>query len=135
MWGRTEPSRREFLGRAGTGFGLVALADLLAGESSRGAAPGSDRSANPYAVRAPHHAPRAKRCLFLYMPGGPSHIDLFDPKPKVAAMDGRPLPFEIRTFRELLMIFGVCRSVGVIDRMIASTCFIRFGSICPTGTP
>jgi hypothetical protein len=72
----------------------VALADLLAGESAGGTAPVPDRSANPYAVRAPHHAPCAKRCLFLYMPGGPSHIDLFDPKPRVAAMNGQPLPFE-----------------------------------------
>src|SRR5437868_10906216 len=94
MWERTKPSRREFLTRAGNGFGLVALADLLAGQSSRAAAPQPDRAANPYAVRAPHHAPRAKRCIFLYMPGGPSHIDLFDPKPRVAAMNGQPLPFE-----------------------------------------
>ena len=44
-----------------------------------------NRAANPYAVRAPHHAARAKRCIFLYMPGGPSHVDLFDPKPRLAA--------------------------------------------------
>src|SRR5438477_12873255 len=88
MWERAQPSRREFLSRAGNGFGLLALADLLAGRSSRGEAAG------PYDVRAPHHAPRAKRCLFLYMPGGPSHIDLFDPKPRVAARNGQPLPFE-----------------------------------------
>jgi hypothetical protein len=94
MWENARSSRREFLSSAGNGFGLVALADLLAGELSGGAAPGPDRAANPYAVRAPHHAPRAKRCVFLYMPGGPSHIDLFDPKPRVAAMHGQPLPFE-----------------------------------------
>jgi len=93
MWERTRPSRREFLSRAGNGFGLVALADLLAGEASQAAPGGDDRAAHPFAVRAPHHAPRARRCLFLYMPGGPSHIDLFDPKPKVAAMNGQPLPF------------------------------------------
>jgi hypothetical protein len=93
MWERTNPSRREFLARAGNGFGLVALADLLASRSQAAAAE-SDRAANPYAVRAPHHPATAKRCIFLYMPGGPSHIDLFDPKPKVAAMNGQPLPFE-----------------------------------------
>ena len=86
----SQPSRREFLSRSGNGFGLVALADLLAGQSSPAAAPGTDRGANPDAVRAPHHAPRARRCLFLYMPGGPSHVDLFDPKPKLAAMNGQP---------------------------------------------
>ena len=94
MWPRTNLSRREFLARAGNGFGLVALADLLADKASRGDVADPDRAANPYAVRAPHHPPTAKRCIFLYMPGGPSHIDLFDPKPKVAAMNGQPLPFE-----------------------------------------
>ncbi len=71
----------------------MALADLLVGQSQAAAAE-PDRAANPYAVRAPHHPATAKRCIFLYMPGGPSHIDLFDPKPKVAAMNGQPLPFE-----------------------------------------
>jgi hypothetical protein len=52
-----------------------------------------DRATQPYALRTPHHAPRAKRCIFLYMPGGPSHIDLFDPKPRVAQNHGLPLPF------------------------------------------
>src|SRR6516165_2477926 len=94
MWDSTKTSRRELLARSGNGFGLLALADLLAGPSLPAEATGPDRAADPYAVRAPHHAPRAKRCLFLYMPGGPSHIDLFDPKPRVAAMNGQPLPFE-----------------------------------------
>src|SRR3954452_11297910 len=93
MWPQASSTRRDFLARAGNGFGLVALADLLSGQSKGGDA-GPDRAANPYAVRTPHHAPIAKRCIFLYMPGGPSHVDLFDPKPKLAAMDGQPLPFE-----------------------------------------
>jgi hypothetical protein len=80
------------LATAGTGFGLLALADLLAAQE-RKAATGSDRAANPYAVRKPHHAPRAKRVIFLYMPGGPSHVDLFDPKPRLATDNGKPLPF------------------------------------------
>src|SRR5205823_887477 len=49
---------------------------------------------NPLAGRPPHHPARAKRCIFLYMPGGPSHTDLFDPKPRVARDNGKPLPFE-----------------------------------------
>src|SRR4051812_5701016 len=85
-----QPSRREMLATAGTGFGLLALADLLAAQEK--AEPG--RAVNPYAVRKPHHAPRAKRVIFLYMPGGPSHVDLFDPKPRLATDNGKPLPFE-----------------------------------------
>src|SRR5687767_2981744 len=79
-------SRRELLANTGCGFGLLALADLLAGEP--------DRAAQPYAVRTPHFAPRAKRVIFLYMPGGPSHVDLFDPKPRLIEENGKPLPFE-----------------------------------------
>ncbi len=77
-------SRREVLARAGCGFGLLALADLLAGEA---------RAADPLAPREPHFKARAKRVIFLYMPGGPSHVDTFDPKPALAKHDGKPLPF------------------------------------------
>lgn len=88
MW--TDPrrlSRRDWLARTGSGFGLLALTDLLAAAEPL-------RSADPYAVRPPHFTPRAKRVIFLYMPGGPSHLDLFDPKPRLAADQGKPLPFE-----------------------------------------
>ena len=85
-------SRRELLARAGSGFGMLALSDLLASTAPGGVA--VDRAAYPFAVQAPHHKPRAKRCIFLYMPGGPSQLDLFDPKPRVTAESGQPLPFE-----------------------------------------
>src|SRR6476646_5616553 len=80
-------SRRDLLATAGTGFGLLALADLLAAQEP-------DRAGNPYAIRKPHHTPKAKRVIFLYMPGGPSHVDLFDPKPRLLRDNGKPLPFE-----------------------------------------
>ena len=85
-------SRRELLRRTGSGFGLLALTDLLAGETQAELVP--DRAARPNAVRQPHHLPRAKRVIFLYMPGGPSHVDLFDPKPRLAKESGQPLPFK-----------------------------------------
>ena len=47
---------------------------------------------DPLATRAPHFAPRAKRIIFLYMLGGPSQLDLFDPKPELAKRDGEPIP-------------------------------------------
>jgi len=80
-------NRRQALARSGCGFGLLALADLLQASEP-------DRAVQPYALRKPHHAPRAKRVIFLYMPGGPSHIDLFDPKPRVQQEHGQPLPFD-----------------------------------------
>jgi hypothetical protein len=80
-------SRREMLCQAGTGFGMLALAGMLSADDA-------DRAAHPYAVRAPHFPARAKRVIFLYMPGGPSHVDLFDPKPRLITDNGKPLPFD-----------------------------------------
>src|SRR4029077_20417833 len=94
MWTDSPPSRRELLSRVGCGFGLLALADLLAAEAPVRAAGLPDRPAHPYTGRPPHYIPRAKRVIFLYMPGGPSHVDLFDPKPRLKAENGKPLPFE-----------------------------------------
>src|SRR5437762_530357 len=85
-------SRRRMLTTFANGFGMLALADLLSGEHAR--AGESATSANPLTVRAAHHLARAKRVIFLFMSGGPSHVDLFDPKPKLAEYAGKPLPFE-----------------------------------------
>src|SRR5262245_25994058 len=89
--GLPRPSRRELLRQAGTGFGLLGLAALLADDTAVAAPPArDDRAADPLAVRIPHHAPRARSCIFLYMPGGPSQIDTFDPKPRVDRENGQP---------------------------------------------
>ncbi len=82
-------SRREFLLRAGAGFGGLALAALLA-RDAKGSASGS--AANPLAPRAPHFLARARSVIFCFMDGGPSHIDLFDPKPQLKKLAGKPLP-------------------------------------------
>jgi hypothetical protein len=81
-------SRRQLLGRFANGFGMLALADLFARENRANA----DAS---LAVRVPHFPARAKRAIFLFMSGGPSHVDTFDPKPRLAAENGKPLPFEM----------------------------------------
>ncbi len=72
------------------GFGSLAMAAMLA-EESRGAA---SQSSDPLEPRPPHFAPRAKRVIFLFMKGGPSHVDTFDHKPKLQADHGKPFPFE-----------------------------------------
>jgi hypothetical protein len=82
-------SRRQWLARAGAGFGSLALAALLA-EDARGARPGT--GSNPLAPRAPHFPARAKRVIFLFMPGGPSQVDTFDPKPRLTRDHGKPSP-------------------------------------------
>jgi hypothetical protein len=84
-------SRREFLLRAGSGFGGLALAALLARDASAGTA-ARCAAANPLTPKAPHFAARARNVIFCFMDGGPSHIDLFDPKPELKKLAGKPLP-------------------------------------------
>jgi hypothetical protein len=88
-------SRRQMLERGSRGFGTLALAALMQ-EQTRAAtaAPAPSGGGNPLAVRLPHYAARAKRVIFLFMPGGPSHVDLWDPKPRLSKETGNPLPFE-----------------------------------------
>jgi hypothetical protein len=90
-----DATRREFLLRAGCGFGGIALASLLrdaSGQSSLHAADSRPEVSNPLAARRPHFEPRAKRVIWLFMHGGPSHVDLFDLKPELAKYAGEPLP-------------------------------------------
>src|SRR3954468_10387630 len=76
-------SRREMLKTLSSGFGYLAFAGL----ASHAAAAGKPE--NPLAPKAPHFKPRAKRVIFLCMRGGPSHVDTFDYKPKLAADAGQ----------------------------------------------
>ncbi len=85
-------SRREWLARWSNGFGGLALAAMLA-EESRAAAATASRTLDPLRVRAPHRTPRATSVIFLFMDGGPSHVDTFDPKPRLELERGKPLPF------------------------------------------
>src|SRR5947208_1766652 len=71
------PSRRSFLAQAGGGFGALALSALL--NDDRALAASDSKSAD--GPKPPHFAPRVKRVIWLFMHGGPSHVDLFDPKP------------------------------------------------------
>ena len=82
-------SRRSFLSQAGGGFGMVALASLLANDRVGLAA---EKLAAADKNPAPHFSPRVKRVIWLFMHGGPSHVDLFDPKPDLIRLAGQPLP-------------------------------------------
>ena len=85
-------TRRDLLRLSANGFGLLALADLLAGSGT--AADTLADPKNPLAVRTPHFKAKAKRVIFLFMHGGPSQVDTFDPKPELAKQDGKPFPGE-----------------------------------------
>jgi hypothetical protein len=82
------PTRREILQRASGGFGAIALRGLLADEAQ---ADNARLPADPLSPKVPHHKPRAKRVIFLYMTGGVSHVDSFDPKPKLFANHGKKI--------------------------------------------
>ncbi len=83
------PGRREFLLKGGGGLGAVALSHLLSQGSAQGA--GSTRL-NPLLPQSPHFPAKAKRVIYLFMHGGPSHMDLWDPKPDLTRYAGQPLP-------------------------------------------
>ena len=88
--------RRHALSTFANGFGLLGLAGLLSeargADVPRGITPPDP--ADPLAPRPPMYPAKAKRVIFLFMSGGPSHVDLFDPKPKLAEYAGKPVPFD-----------------------------------------
>ena len=77
----SNPSRRDWLRTTGCGFGALAFSAFAQQIASA-------------ATVSPHHTPRAKRVIFLFMHGGVSHVDSFDPKPKLKEYNGQPLPFK-----------------------------------------
>src|SRR6516225_5274683 len=81
-------TRRHFFGQCALGVGAMGLASLLADDAR--AAP----AAGPGAVRPPHFPARAKSVIYLFMAGGPSQLELFDYKPKLQALHGKPIPDE-----------------------------------------
>jgi hypothetical protein len=84
-------NRRKFLQTTGGGFASLALLDLL-GRDGLLAGEASSPSTNPLSERLPHHAAKAKSVIFIFCYGGPSHVDLFDPKPELEKWHGRPIP-------------------------------------------
>jgi hypothetical protein len=86
-------SRRDFLTRTGFGFGGLAASYMLGADGFRTHAENVHLDAlNPLLPRAPHHTPKAQSVIFLFMEGGPSHLDLFDPKPELDRLAGQPMP-------------------------------------------
>jgi hypothetical protein len=84
-----QPSRRDILRNSACGFGYLAFLGLAAEAASQ---EGKKPYLNPLALKTTHFPPRAKRIIFLYMHGGVSHVDTFDPKPKLTQFDNQPVP-------------------------------------------
>ena len=92
-------TRREFLWQAGAGFTSLGLTGLLSADgffSKQASAAESSSFGNPLAVKQPHHKPKAKTVIFLFMYGGPSHMDTFDYKPLLYKLDGKTVPVKTK---------------------------------------
>src|SRR5438445_5455020 len=85
-------TRRELLRRGGMGFGMLGLAGVLAGEGVLSAPAEATTEINPLAPKKPHFPGKAKQVVHLFMNGGPSQVDTFDPKPLLDRYHGKPLP-------------------------------------------
>ena len=88
-------NRRELLTRVGTGLGMLGLTGILGDECAA--------AQNPLAPKQPHFPAKAKHVIHLFMNGGPSHVDTFDPKPELTKQHGKALPMEnLRTAQNSL---------------------------------
>jgi hypothetical protein len=88
---RLDMTRREFFGRAATGLGTVALAELMAGDAH---AKPSPEQTHPALPGLPHHSSKANHVIYLFQNGAPTHVDIFDYKPLLAKMHATPVPEE-----------------------------------------
>ncbi len=103
-------SRREVLQSSGVGFGSLALSYLMSREC---AAAVKNHSSSPLRAQPPQFAARAKSVIFLFMDGGPSHLDLFDRKPDLRKLAGKPIP---DSFEKVITPMGEFRSPILADR-------------------
>ena len=94
-------NRRTFLGHGISGLGLLALNSLLDPRVCVAAASESKGVVNPL-----HFQPKAKRVIFLYQAGGPSHLETLDPKPKLAQMHGQPMPDSFTKGQQIAQLQG-----------------------------
>jgi hypothetical protein len=100
----SDATRRAFLGRSAQGLGGIALASLMGGSVQAG-----DERRAPHwqgILPALHHPPRARRVIWLYMAGGMSHLETFDPKPKLAELHGRPMPESVTNGQQIAQLQG-----------------------------
>jgi hypothetical protein len=103
-------TRRQFFHYAAAGLETIAVAHLLAGEGRSAAL--ELPKVNPLAPQDPHFSPRAKNVIFLLMAGGPSHIDLYDPKPELQKWHGKPLPESLTKDLNLVFIKPSAKVLG-----------------------
>ena len=111
--------RRAFLSQGGISLGGAALMQLTA----RDASASNDQANAPARSDLPHHAPKAKRVIFLCMAGGPSHLETFDEKPALSKLDGKPMPPSYTAGQPIAQLQG-----QELNCLGALTKFGRYGS-------
>ncbi|RLS23966.1 MAG: DUF1501 domain-containing protein [Planctomycetota bacterium] len=94
--------RRAFLKQSTGGLGAMALASLLQGNQAQGAASGGYKGV----VNPLHHNPKVKRVIYLYMAGGMTHLETWDPKPTLAKMHGQPMPESVTKGQQIAQLQG-----------------------------
>src|SRR5436190_23062268 len=100
-------NRRAFLGRASQGVGLLALASLFHPALLRAATIAAAKQDKwTGVVNPPHYPPKVRRVIWLSMAGGPSHLETFDPKPKLAEMHGQPMPESMTKGKQIAQLQG-----------------------------
>ena len=125
--------RRTFLAGSGIGLGATALG-LFLGRDAKATAPETTRASG--LPDLPHHRPRVKRVIFLCMAGGPSHLETFDYKPKLAELDGQPMPESFTQGQPIAQLQGQqlkCQGPLTRFRKYGRTAR-RSATFCP-GTP
>jgi len=103
-------TRRHFFGQCRIGLGALALASLLVEGKLPGAEPGE--ALNPLAPKPPHFPGKVRSVIFLFMAGGPSQIDMFDPKPRLQQLDGQPIPESYIKDKRFAFIRGTPKLLG-----------------------
>src|SRR5947199_3394875 len=103
-------TRRQLFRDCGVGLGKIALASLLVGANKASASPATIN--NPLAPRLPHFAAKAKRVIYLFMAGAPSQLDLFDNKPALVELSGKPIPKELVKNERFAFIRGEPKVLG-----------------------
>jgi len=124
-------TRRHFFRDCGVGVGSMALASLLAREAPGADASGSPRK-DPLAPKKPHFEPKAKAVIFLFMAGGPSHLDLFDPKPTLNKLHGQKVPESFTQGKRFAFIKGDAKVLGSPQKFAkAGKCGIDISHLLP----
>ncbi|HEY2410781.1 MAG TPA: DUF1501 domain-containing protein [Pirellulaceae bacterium] len=100
-------ARRHFFQQCRVGIGAMALGSLLNADRAHG-----EENKNPLAARPPHYAPRTKNVIFLFMAGGPSQLELFEPKPKLQELDGQVIPESFVANKRFAFIKGDAKLQG-----------------------